>query len=311
MSKPTEVTDWAVSSDALKEPVPEDRKQTGWVKLSNGFGEKPPLKIYNGWMNLIGRWIAYLKSNQTPVGHIIYSTLSESQFLSTSPFGDWVLCDGRDVQGSVYQTLTNRTNVPDMRALFPLMQNSDLDPIFYSVVNESVSEFAQPLKYDKGSTYPYNFLVDNDMEVSFDISQVKMNKKSSSINSSGYFSVGQNINWGGRFVFDDNHPNAEWPALYTRLKGDSDGYIHRTDWEEPNSTEYLDNVYSDQKFDHSHTVIFGNQVTGGGASSNLPFSLKTASKIQRSGSKTVTVDSPANSRLLPKTYAVNMYVRIN
>lgn len=296
MSRPTEVTDWAVSPDALKEPVPEDRKQTGWVKLSNGFGEKPSIKIYNGWMNLIGRWIAYLKSSQTPVGHIIYSTLNESQFLSTSPFGDWVLCDGRDVQGSAYQTLTNRTDVPDMRAMYPLMLNSELDPIFYSVVDESVARLDSVIKYDKGSITPFDS--SDDPYVNFNISSVKMAQYQAGTlqQDSRSLSITRTNSSAGKFFYNQN----------ADINGDSD---HKKRWlRDGNLNGVGETKITSGNTAHSHDLNFGNQIS---SSSNLPNYLYTNQKTNRSASKTVDVSFDDNNRLIPKTYTVNMYIRIN
>jgi hypothetical protein len=58
-----------------------------------------------------------------PVGSIIYSKMTEAQIQAVKGIG-WILCDGRSVIGSAYQTLTGQTNCVDHRGLFCRGQNS-------------------------------------------------------------------------------------------------------------------------------------------------------------------------------------------
>ena len=56
-----------------------------------------------------------------PVGSVTASILTESQFQAqtASPAPQtWILCDGRDVEGTLFSQVTGLTNVPDMRGLF-------------------------------------------------------------------------------------------------------------------------------------------------------------------------------------------------
>ncbi len=287
MALPPKVTKWADADNALKEEITEDRKASGWVKLANGFGEKPPLKIYNGWMNLVHRWIKYLTANQTPVGHMIHSTLSESAFNSVSPAGEWVLADGRNIEGSAFETLTGRETVPDMRALYPLMTDTELDDVEYSVLSESIKQLHTNLVYDKGSLLPTSNA--NDNRVYYDISSAALRPSTVSywdwelLASNMYFAVSQTNN-NARYYYNsvtnsyDNRP--------PRVVDAGGPYKFRS-----------------SNISHSHSIDFGD---GG-----LPDFITTNSKITRGASKTVNVGFDNTSRLLPKTYTVNIYIRIN
>lgn len=62
-----------------------------------------------------------------PVGSIVDSMLDESTFQSqnTSPSPErWVLADGRNVAGSVYQSLTGSATIPDLRGNFTRAKNN-------------------------------------------------------------------------------------------------------------------------------------------------------------------------------------------
>jgi hypothetical protein len=52
-----------------------------------------------------------------PVGSVIHSMLTESQFQSQAGNG-WVLADGRSCAGTVYNTITGAGAVPDLRDVF-------------------------------------------------------------------------------------------------------------------------------------------------------------------------------------------------
>lgn len=65
------------------------------------------------------KWFSKLYTFGTSwsVGDARHSFLTETQFQSVN--GDtWVLCDGRDVTGSQYHTITGNTTVPDARGQF-------------------------------------------------------------------------------------------------------------------------------------------------------------------------------------------------
>lgn len=61
-----------------------------------------------------------------PVGAIIDSMLTESQFAGQLPAGSgtWVPADGRNVSGSAYSTLTTFATVPDLRGIFRRGKNN-------------------------------------------------------------------------------------------------------------------------------------------------------------------------------------------
>lgn len=60
--------------------------------------------------------------DNVPLGTIVWSPLSESQFNAEVNDGEWELCDGSDVTGSDYATLMSRTTVPDIRGRFIRMK---------------------------------------------------------------------------------------------------------------------------------------------------------------------------------------------
>lgn len=66
----------------------------------------------------IGGVCNYLLLNKAAVGDIVMSALDESTF-QTQRDTTWVLCDGRSVIGSQYQSLTGQTNIPDLRGRYP------------------------------------------------------------------------------------------------------------------------------------------------------------------------------------------------
>lgn len=52
-----------------------------------------------------------------PVGSVIHSMLTESQFQAQAGSG-WVLADGRSVTSTAYATITGSSTIPDMRSSF-------------------------------------------------------------------------------------------------------------------------------------------------------------------------------------------------
>ena len=73
----------------------------------------------------MGQAVAGLFEALLPVGSVIHSMLTESQFNSESVTGRWVLADGRSVAGSRYAALI-AANVPDMRGTFLRGKNNGL-----------------------------------------------------------------------------------------------------------------------------------------------------------------------------------------
>ena len=59
----------------------------------------------------------FTQDNQNPVGMIVHSMLTESQFQAINGT-NWILADGRSVAGSTYATVTGSSTVPDTRGLF-------------------------------------------------------------------------------------------------------------------------------------------------------------------------------------------------
>lgn len=57
-----------------------------------------------------------IASNNFPVGSIVHSLLTESQFQSANGSG-WILADGRSVAGSLYSAMTGQSSVPDLRGM--------------------------------------------------------------------------------------------------------------------------------------------------------------------------------------------------
>jgi hypothetical protein len=64
-----------------------------------------------------------------PVGAYLEADITEAQFQSQMGMG-WVLADGRSVVGSAFETLTGKTNIPDVRGTYKRMKDNGrgLDP---------------------------------------------------------------------------------------------------------------------------------------------------------------------------------------
>ncbi len=74
-------------------------------------------------MQGMGGAINLCLANVLPLGSIIHSMLTESQFQGETSAG-WVLADGRDCSASNYAALTGITTVPDMRGVFLRAKNN-------------------------------------------------------------------------------------------------------------------------------------------------------------------------------------------
>jgi len=61
--------------------------------------------------------VNYLLGQVTPIGSVVSSLLTESQFQSVTTTG-WVLADGRGVSGSAYHLLTGSSSIPDLRGIY-------------------------------------------------------------------------------------------------------------------------------------------------------------------------------------------------
>lgn len=60
--------------------------------------------------------VAKTKPLSQPVGSIVASMLTEAQFQGING-SDWVLADGRSVAGTIYETATGSSTVPDLRGM--------------------------------------------------------------------------------------------------------------------------------------------------------------------------------------------------
>jgi len=108
---------WAADNAALKVEANGNQQQRGWDTADGtitGNPDQPTLQTTNGWMHAVYSWLEYINGIRTPIGTILTSALSEEQFNSVTS-GNWALCDGRDVGGSQWSTITLGTNAPDLR----------------------------------------------------------------------------------------------------------------------------------------------------------------------------------------------------
>lgn len=86
--------------------------------------------VSESMLSKIGGSINWLNANAADqIGDLRSSFLTETQFQTQRGTG-WVLCDGRDVTGSDYETLTGSSNIPDVRGRFMRMKDNgrSLDP---------------------------------------------------------------------------------------------------------------------------------------------------------------------------------------
>jgi hypothetical protein len=99
-----------------------------------------------------------------PVGTIVHSLLTEAQFQAAAGAG-WILCDGRNVAGSLYHTTTGKTNVPDFRACYARGKAAAEGDInlgtFGTDINKSHTHVATPTRNElartDGANTRYNF----------------------------------------------------------------------------------------------------------------------------------------------------------
>jgi hypothetical protein len=71
-----------------------------------------------------------------PVGSVIHSMLTEAQFQAQIGSG-WVLADGRSATGTVYNTVTGATTIPDMRGKFLRGKNNGASGANYNQDGDS------------------------------------------------------------------------------------------------------------------------------------------------------------------------------
>lgn len=76
-------------------------------------------------IDALGAAINGLLDILTPVGSIIESMLTEAQYHSQLGISTtWVLADGRNVAGSLYNSVTGNANIPDLRGVFRRGKNN-------------------------------------------------------------------------------------------------------------------------------------------------------------------------------------------
>jgi hypothetical protein len=86
-------------------------------------GETLSAADLNGNFTAIDQRLATLEGAQIPasrlsgIGDIVASLLAEAQFQAARGQG-WVLADGRSAAGSMYQTVTGQSAIPDLRGVF-------------------------------------------------------------------------------------------------------------------------------------------------------------------------------------------------
>lgn len=69
-------------------------------------------------LSSIGGAINGLLSVILPVGTIIASMLNQTQFNAQVPGGNWKLADGSSSAGTIYQSVTGFSTLPDLRSVF-------------------------------------------------------------------------------------------------------------------------------------------------------------------------------------------------
>jgi microcystin-dependent protein len=96
------------------------------VTPSFNYIQQPSIQFNNpvseSSLAAMGGTINGLLSVLLPVGSVMHTMLTEAQWQTqmgnnTPPYY-WVLADGRSVVGSLYNTITGLTNVPDLRSVF-------------------------------------------------------------------------------------------------------------------------------------------------------------------------------------------------
>ena len=92
-----------------------------------------------------------IKANDgTVIGASFFAVGSVQQtFLSAVEFesimgSEWVLADGRDVTGSLYETITGNTTVPDCRGLFLRTVGGNADPTIGGTQTDSIAGHTHP-----------------------------------------------------------------------------------------------------------------------------------------------------------------------
>ena len=108
------------------------------------------------WQKIAGsiNWIL-INMQSTSIGQIKASMLTEAQFQSTAGTG-WVLCDGRSVAGSEYESVTGNSTIPDLRGSFIRgKKNGVSNPLAPSVPETALGD-SQPTRI---TTHEQNYQV--------------------------------------------------------------------------------------------------------------------------------------------------------
>ena len=87
------------------------------------------------------------------VGSVQQTFLSSTEFESIMGT-DWVLADGRAVTGSLYESITGNSNVPDCRGRFLRMVGGNANPTIGGTQDNAFESHFHNLSYDTTNTPP-------------------------------------------------------------------------------------------------------------------------------------------------------------
>lgn len=90
------------------------------VQAESVFTGKP---VAQSLMATVGQGMNFAVINTAQVGDVVSSFLDEATFQSLRDT-TWILCDGRSVAGSEFQSLTGLALAPDMRGRYPRMKDN-------------------------------------------------------------------------------------------------------------------------------------------------------------------------------------------
>jgi hypothetical protein len=103
----------------------------------------------------MGGAVNFILANFIPVGTIIDSMLDEATFQSQTNT-NWVLCDGRSVLGSTYQTLTGNSTVPDCRGRYARAKDNGAGVDTHGDLALGAFESEQIQSHQHGGLLPYS-----------------------------------------------------------------------------------------------------------------------------------------------------------
>lgn len=90
------------------------------------------------------------------VGSVQQTFLSSTEFESIMGT-DWVLADGRAVTGSLYESITGNSNVPDCRGLFLRTVGGNADPTIGGTQTDDVGGHTHSIQIRDTSNTGFNF----------------------------------------------------------------------------------------------------------------------------------------------------------